>query len=200
MLDPRWLYTVRVARHRQGYLASENSLEFQFEPSIFNITPTTGSTTGGTRVTIQGDGFQFNDTTLFIVGNNYTRRGSTSYSQISFTTPPESVFVDMNLTIYVFVSSIRAACFLPSCDFAWTSSITPSFHSIHPSLIRGVTNITINGSNFLTGSRTPVDVHVDINDNLCNITQMTNDVIHCTVMGVEAGRHPVEGYIDGQSF
>lgn len=198
MIDPRVPQPVRVVRRQQGYLESENSLEFQFQPSIFNITPTIGSTAGGTQVTIEGDGFITDDTSLFIVGNNFTHEGATSYSQITFTTPRESLYVDLNLTIYVDVSTVPAVCLSPSCEFAWTSSITPNFQSISPSLIRGMTNITINGTNLLTGGRTAADVHVDINDNPCNITQITNTVIRCTVMGVEAGRHPVEGYIEGQ--
>ena len=198
MLDPRVRQAVRVVRQQRGYLESENTLEFQFQPSIFNITPTIGSTAGGTPVTIDGDGFITDDTSLFIVGNNFTHEGATSYSRITFTTPRESVFVDLNLTIYVDVSTVPAVCLLPSCGFAWTSSITPYFQSINPSLIRGMTNITINGSNLLTGGRTAADVHVNINDHPCNITQVTNTVIRCTVMGVEAGRHPVEGFIDGR--
>jgi hypothetical protein len=42
MLDPRTSLTVRVARYRQGYLASENQLQFIFLPSISNITPMIG--------------------------------------------------------------------------------------------------------------------------------------------------------------
>ena len=42
MLDPTTLYTVRVARYRQGYLASENQIQFRFLPSISNITPMIG--------------------------------------------------------------------------------------------------------------------------------------------------------------
>lgn len=43
MLDPTIIYTVRVVRVQQGYLASENQLQFQFLPSISNINPTTGN-------------------------------------------------------------------------------------------------------------------------------------------------------------
>ena len=42
MLDPRTSHTVRVARHRQGYLANQNQLQFRFLPSISNITPMIG--------------------------------------------------------------------------------------------------------------------------------------------------------------
>lgn len=200
MLDPRVSHTVRVARNRRGYLANENSMEFTFQSSIFNITPNAGSTAGGTHVTVEGDGFITDDTSLFIAGKNFTHEGATSYSQITFTTPSESSYIDLNLPMYVDVSTNYAECALSACDFTWDSSITPHFYSINPSVIHGMTNITINGSHLLTGGRTPADVHVNINDHSCNITQVTNTVIRCTIMGVEAGRHPVEGYIDGLLF
>ncbi len=42
MLDPTTSQIVRVARYRQGYLASENQFQFQFQPSISNINPMIG--------------------------------------------------------------------------------------------------------------------------------------------------------------
>ena len=42
MLDPRIIHSVRVIRHQRGFVASQNQLEFQFLPSISNISPTTG--------------------------------------------------------------------------------------------------------------------------------------------------------------
>jgi len=42
MLDPRIKHNVRVNRYRQGYLSCENQIQFQFLPSISNISPSIG--------------------------------------------------------------------------------------------------------------------------------------------------------------
>jgi hypothetical protein len=68
---------------------------------------------------------------------------------------------------------------------------------VNPLLIRGRTNLNITGKNLLSGGRTTANAHVTINDNICNITHMTNGSITCTVMGVEAGEHSIVGSIDG---
>ncbi|CAF3294041.1 unnamed protein product [Rotaria sp. Silwood2] len=196
-LDARTNQTVRVARHRQGYLSSRIPLKFRFLPSISSISPTIGSIYGGTRVTIDGDGFVGDDTLVYIAGANYAYRGSESYSRITFTTPSELTYIDTDLSLAVFVRTSQSTCFTPSCHFSWATSVTPYFDSVSPSVIRGSTNLTITGQNLLSGGRTAADVHVTINDHICNITQMRNDSIVCAVKGVEAGQHRIVGSIDG---
>ena len=156
-----------------------------------------GSIYGGTEVTIDGDGFISDETLVYIVGANYTHIGSASYSQIIFITPPELTYVNLNLNVYVYVRTSLSVCFMSSCTFTWAASVTPYFDSVNPSLIRGITNLTITGRNLLSGGRTTANAHVTINDNICNITQIRNNSINCTVMGVEAGVHPIVGSIDG---
>ena len=129
----------------------------------------------------------------YIVGANFTSLGSVSYSQIVFTTPAESNYVDMDLDVFVYVGSSQAECLLPSCSFNWARSVTPHFDTVSPQRIRGRTNLTINGRNLLSGNNT----EVKINGNLCNITQLRNASLQCTVMGVEAGTHQIEGSIEG---
>jgi hypothetical protein len=163
--------------------------------SLFNYF--LGSIYGGTRVTINGDGFISGDTWISIPGANYTYIGSASYSQIIFTTPPELTYVNLNLNLYVYVRTSQSVCFIPSCYFSWSTSVTPYFVSVNPLLIRGRTNLNITGKNLLSGGRTTANAHVTINDNICNITHMTNGSITCTVMGVEAGEHSIVGSIDG---
>ena len=157
-----------------------------------------GSIYGGTRVTIDGDGFISYGALVYIVGANYTHLGSASYSQIIFTTPPQLTYIDLNLNMFVYVGTSQSICLLPSCYFAWSTSVTPFFDSVHPSLIRGTTSLNITGRNLLSGGRTTANAHVNINGNLCNVTQIRNGSIMCTVRGVEAGEHPIVGSIDGQ--
>ncbi|CAF4003686.1 unnamed protein product, partial [Rotaria magnacalcarata] len=197
MLDPRTIYMVRVVRAQQGYLASQSQLQFQFLPSISNITPTIGSIYGGTFVTIDGDGFISGVTLVSVPVANFTYVGPTSYSQMNFTTPLQSQFVDVDLNLFVVVYTTPSECLLSSCHFAWTTQITPYFDSVSPPRVRGPTNLNITGRNLLSGGGTVATTHVTVNDNPCNITQMQNDMILCTVMGVEAGDHPIVGSIDG---
>ena len=221
MLDPRTTHIVRVARYHQGYLANQNQVRFKFQPSISNITPMngryswncfrktlfvslftyiSGSIYGGTRVTIDGDGFMSDETLVFIAGANHTHLGSESYSRISFTTPPELMYKDWNLNLFVYVRTSLSVCLMPSCHFSWKTSITPYFDSVNPLIIRGATNLTITGRNLLSNGRTAANASVNIDGNLCNITQLSNNSISCTVIGMEAGEHPVAGSIDGQFF
>lgn len=163
--------------------------------SIFNYL--LGSIYGGTLVTIDGDGFISGKTLVYVPGANYTYIGPASYSQMNFTTPLQSQFVDVNLDLFLYVYTTQAICLLPSCYFQWATPITPYFDSVSPSRIRGPTSLNITGRNLLSGGGTAATTHVTINDNPCNITQMQNDKISCTVMGVEAGDHSVIGSIDG---
>ena len=144
-------------------------------------------------MTIDGDGFIPEETTTYIVGANLTYLGSVSYSQIVFTTPSQSNYVDMDLDVFVYVRSSQAECLLPSCSFNWARSVTPHFDSVTPRQIRGRTNLTITGRNLLSGNNT----EVKINGNRCNVTLLRNDSLRCTVMGVEAGTYRIEGSIDG---
>ncbi|CAF4657274.1 unnamed protein product [Rotaria sp. Silwood1] len=196
-LDARTNQTVRVARHRQGYLSNRIPLKFRFLPSISSISPTIGSIYGGTRVTIDGDGFMKDNTLVYISGANYAYRGSESYSRITFTTPSELTYIDTDLSLAVFVGTSQSTCLMPSCRFSWSTSVTPYFDSVSPSVIRGSTNLTITGQNLLSGGRTAADAHVTINDHICNITQMRNESIMCTVKGIEAGQQSIVGSIDG---
>lgn len=156
-----------------------------------------GSIYGGTRVIIDGDGFILNDTRVFILGTNFTYIGSTSYSQITFTTPSQLTYQNYNFTVSVYVGTIPSLCFLSSCYFSWSTSVTPYFDSVSPSSVRGSTNLTITGRNLLVGGRSASGAHVSINRNICNVTELTNESIICTVKGVEAGQHHIIGSIDG---
>ena len=156
-----------------------------------------GSINGGTRVTIDGDGFTRDNTFVYIVGANFTYQGSVSYSRIVFRTPKELIYQNVNLNLYVYVGTREAECFLPSCDYSWSTSVTPIFHSVSPSHIRGLTNLTITGENLLPGGRTTANATINIDGNLCNVTQITNSSVRCTVTGVEAGIHEIVGSIDG---
>ena len=148
---------------------------------------------GGTRVTIDGDGFLPESTLTFISRANFTFLGSVSYSRIVFTTPPQSIYVNVDLDLSVYVRVIPSVCLLPSCHFSWSRSVTPIFTSVLPATIRGPTNLTINGQNLLAGN----NATVQINGNPCQISQLRNDSIRCTVMGVEAGRYRLVGAIEG---
>lgn len=148
-------------------------------------------------MTIDGDGFIQNATMVYIVGANYTYEGSNSYSRIEFQTPRELIYQNVHLNLFVYVGSIMSECLLSSCDYSWSTSVTPVFHSVNPMNIRGRTNLTITGENLLPLNGSNVNATIEINGNICNVTQIRNDSIRCEIEGVEAGIHPIEGSIDG---
>lgn len=126
--------------------------------------------------------------------------GSTSYSQIIFTTLPLLTYVDFNSSLAVYVGLTVSACRLPLCYFSWALRATPYFDSVSPSIVRGPTNLTITGRNLLAGGNSTTAARVSINGNPCNITAMTNESVTCIVAGVEAGRYPIVGSVDGLFF
>lgn len=148
-------------------------------------------------MTIDGDGFMPTITRLYIIGTNYSYVGSENYSQIIFRTPQELTWKNHNLNVSVYVGMSSAICLMPSCYFAWLDNVTSYFDSVAPSEIRDATNLTITGRNLNAGDKTTADFHVTINNNPCNITEVTNDSVMCTLMKVEAGEHPIIGSIDG---
>lgn len=166
--------------------------------SIFRFE--SGSSYGGTNVKVLGDGFIPEETLLLIQGTNYTHIGATSYSEINFRTSEQLTINNFNLDIGVYVRVTQAVCLIPSCHFSWDTTITPMFYTISPSTIRGSTNLTITGQNFLATGSVNTNVSVTINNNNCVVNHVTNTSIRCTIAGVEAGQYDVVGYVEGELF
>nr|ACD54600.1 fibrocystin-like protein [Adineta vaga] len=198
MLNGSTNYLVRVARDRYGYLKSQDQLQFAFQASILNITPMTGSIYGGTEVTIDGVGFIPNYTRIYIANQEYTNLANITYSKIVLQTLPATLYINHNATIVIGVRDYPVRCSIASCQFAWLTSVTPYLDSVTPQVINGPTNLTFTGRNLVYNSNiTDVDTHLYINDNPCNVMEVTNESLTCFIVGIEMGVHRIVGFIDG---
>ena len=56
-LFPNYAHSIEVLVKNVGYAIQEGEFELQFIPVVSSFSPSTGSTAGGTTVTINGDGF-----------------------------------------------------------------------------------------------------------------------------------------------
>ena len=157
-----------------------------------------GSIYGGTEETIEGVGFIPGYTRLFIGNTEYTNITNISYSKIVFKTLLPLSYANYNYTINVAVRNTLIRCSLPSCVFSWSTSVTPYLDAVIPQVIDRPTNLTFTGQNLLSRSDiTYMNAHVYINDSVCNVIQMTNSSLICSIVGLEMGSYQVVAFIDG---
>ena len=199
MITAAFQQLVRVSRAVQGYLTNDNQLRFQFRASVFSIAPWIGSISGGTLVTIEGDGFIPGRTLIFIGNINCTSSATVTSSHITFITPSEALAIDTDLSITVWVNMYQAVCLADPCHYRWSTEVTASLVSVTPSVINSATNLIFIVEN-LPDDTVLNSIHITINGSICMVTNMTNTTIDCYIEDVEVGVHPVLGFIDGLSI
>lgn len=160
-----------------------------------SITPTKGSSSGGTLVVITGDGFN-QDTTLVQVGQQFYTKdtGATiSYNQISFVTRGNS---DTQVEIVVYVNDLKADCTIAGvgCNYEFASNVAPFISSISPLSIADQSNVTLSGYNF---GNDKTKLSVTIGSQACNIVDANNQTIFCTLPGLELGKQNVNVNLAG---
>jgi hypothetical protein len=123
-------------------------------PSVSSVTPSNGSSAGGTPITVAGSGFLAGDVVI-VGGNNATTVTVVNGSTITAYTPANPAgAADVVVT--------RACPSFPSCPssapltggFTYTTPPAPSITSVSPNsgTVNGGTAITINGANFQYGA------------------------------------------------
>ncbi|CAF1212069.1 unnamed protein product [Rotaria sordida] len=162
------------------------------------VATASGSIFGGTRVTIDGDGFSPDNTRVFIAGTEYTNLTTISYSQIILITPSQSMYQNLNLSVIILIGRNQAVCLNSLCQYCWATSVTPYLLSVDTSVNQNLTTFIFNGQNFFGGGGTMISTRVNINNNnYCNITSMTNQSIICSANHVEAGTYDIFVSIEG---
>ncbi|CAF1377186.1 unnamed protein product, partial [Adineta steineri] len=200
LLNGKTNQSIQVAHDQQGYLINDGALQFQFKAIIDSISPTQGSTAGGTLVTIYGDGFVPADTRVIVGDTEYTSIASITYSQITFTTLPLTIpaYLDQDIPITILVGTNTVICSPISCTFRWSSSVTPYINSVSPTSITGPATLTLTGENLeASNSATISNTYVTINNHICNVTSIINSTIICQVDSIEAGTYTVIASISG---
>ncbi len=139
----------------------------------------TGSTAGGTFITINGDGFN-PSSTLVKLGSLVD--ATITYNQITFKTssnPAGDFLLSIN------VNQIESACKqAPNCTYEFSSISAPTISAISPTSVSGQTTLTISGSNF--GSDIS-KLNVQIGTESCVVLSASNTQLTCSLAGLSIG-------------
>ncbi|CAG9312591.1 unnamed protein product [Blepharisma stoltei] len=157
-------------------------------PTITSISPSSGSTQGGTTVTISGTGF-FDSLTNSAYQQYVTIEGakctviSTSLTQIKCAAGPQA---SSSSDVAVTVNGQLATYFSSFYD----SSSTPTVTSISPSYASTTfkTEITLQGTLF---SSSTSDISVTIGDQVCMVVSSTSTQIVCHLLGGPPGTYTI---------
>jgi len=199
LLSASAVQNVFITKDRQGFHSNNGRIQFQFQAKITNISPTQGSTAGGTVVIISGDGFTPENTRIILGSEEYTLSANISYSQIRITTGiPPQLYINQNIPVSILVGTNPAVCSTSSCTYQWADSVTPSLNTVSPSSVSGPQTLTLTGQNLNpTGSVSLANIHVAINGRPCNVTAATNSTIQCTIESLPVGNYSIATSIDG---
>ncbi|XP_007188845.2 fibrocystin-L isoform X1 [Balaenoptera acutorostrata] len=128
-------------------LSSEFDRRFVLLPNIDVVLPNAGSTTGMTKVTIQGSGFAVSSAGVqVLMGRFPCKVVSVNYTAIECeTSPAPQQLVKVDLLIH----GVAALC-QGNCSFSYLESITAFVTRISPNSIKGSVKVLIEGEGFGT--------------------------------------------------
>jgi len=153
-----------------------------------------GSISGGTRITINGDGFTSALTSVILDLTQYSILNSNAqitYNNITFTTLEDQ---PGTYQIQTSVNGVVAIC-ETNCNFTFSSAFTPTVSSISPtSLTTPNTSFTISGTSFGTDMS---KVQVTIGQVACEVISTIDTAIICTLPNLNLGSQSVNVLIDG---
>ncbi|CAH1788932.1 unnamed protein product [Owenia fusiformis] len=182
--------TVRVNNRgtAKNYIVIDENRSYTLLPMVSNVTPYTGSLSGGTTLTISGSGFTQGHTGGLTVNINGVtcKVESVSYTQVECTTISSGATTGHDVVVNVgpYASKCEGVCV-----FSYSEAATPTFIDVTP-LATSIssTDITITGSKFGTDS---VDVTVKIGTQDCSVTSVTDTSIACTIGYITVGPQQV---------
>lgn len=166
---------------------------FNFIPKVTTMMPHVGSVAGGTKMTLEGDGF-LTKSTLVMIGqvpyyDGHNARINGSHIELNTLPAEENTY-----TVSVTVNDVEAI-YDCDCFFNVSALVTPIVTSVSPLNINDTTTVTISGEKF--GSDT-VMVNVKIGKDDCNVTSVNDTSITCDVDGIDSGVQNVIVNVNGK--
>ena len=150
---------------------------------ISSISPTSGGTNGGVRLTINGNGFSSSASDVQVnIGSGVCTIVQATPGQVQCIVPAQG----SNTSPAALRVVSNGVIFPNPPSFAYNSGATPSITSISPTTGGSGQALTISGSNFVSGQTT-----VTIGGTTCAITSVSASSITCTVGAGPAGSQPV---------
>ncbi|CAL1525941.1 unnamed protein product, partial [Lymnaea stagnalis] len=194
-------FTTRVVN--LGYalvdIPEDMSRRFGLHPRVSRITPSTGSTAGGTKITVSGEGFvggvdkisvELDSLGCVVDSVTYTQIICETFCGSHCRPAKQNVRVDLPAGI----SLIRARCEKDSCSFTTTEAETATVTDVSPSSVSTAsTTLTITGSKFGNSAE---KLKVLIGGKNCDIGgSVANDKFSCTVGRLPVGENDVKVYV-----
>ncbi|XP_038070546.1 fibrocystin-L-like isoform X1 [Patiria miniata] len=196
------LYNVSLKVDGRGDSDYPNGpITFKYELGVTNITPTAGSTAGGTRVTIAGYGFSEElENTAVLFGSQTCVIDTIAYDEIQCVIAMDTQesrrkrrsTLEVDLIIVV-----NSQTFTEQDIFTFDSSLTPTIVGISPNVssVQGGGVLVISGSGFgSSGASVAID-EVD-----CAIISQADTEISCTIPEHAPGTFQVILEVSGQGF
>ncbi|XP_069771791.1 PKHD1 like 1, tandem duplicate 1 [Narcine bancroftii] len=191
------LVTVKVHNHGNALPtpSDEFARRFVLLPHIDRVSPSVGSTTGWTRVTLAGSGFGKDPKAIrVLLAAVPCALISVNYTHISCNS---SASMASSGSTSVWVRGVLAVCRGP-CDFTYTESVTPTVLLIFPSILHKVfTEIRVSGRGF--GSRAEM-ASVLVGTTSFQPSDVSDTSLNCTVGPLPVGRHPLRVLILDQGI
>lgn len=187
------LYPIEILIKNKGYAIQNDLYQISFLPVISTISTNQGSLSGGTKISITGDGFSNSFTLINIGMTSYTAsKAQITYNSIDLTTLADQAGSN---EILVYVNSLKSSCETTNCNFTFTSDVTPTVSSIQPTSLTTLNSqFTISGSNFGSDSS---KVHVKIGSVDCILVSLVDTSIVCTLAALDLGSQSVDILVDG---
>ena len=194
-------YAVSVNVNGRGNalaVAAENAtVTHELRPSVSSVSPNSGSTGGGTTLTVSGSGFSSNpsDNAISVDGVSCLVTAA-SYTEVTCDLDVPSVVPSGAHEVVVQTKGVNGECVSidkTKCDFEFAGSQTPTVQDFQP------LTVTNPGQEFvLSGSLLAGNAEVRIGGEVCNVTESSASQIKCTVKGLVAGQHRVIVKIHGK--
>nr|XP_055075128.1 fibrocystin-L-like [Misgurnus anguillicaudatus] len=161
-------------------MPKEYDRRFVVVPVVDSVSPSVGSTTGHTRLSISGSGFL---NASVMVANAPCDMVFMNYSHIMCDTSPSQA---RGGSVAVYVNTISSSC-SSDCMFQYYRSIAPVVFIVSPDSVTGnSTTVLITGRGF--GSNT-ADLRVSADDIILQVTEVTDSSITLLVGALRAGEH-----------
>lgn len=192
--------SVRIGNRGNAAIALPGDLSRRFVllPVIESMSPSSGSTGGGTLVTLSGSGFQGTKSDVFVSLQGYECVvESLNYTDIVCATPAGPAGeVPVSVTVQVGGNALPVSC-NTSCNYNYSTDLSPTVSAVSPATVNtSSTSLTITGTMFGTSAS---DVTVTVGGVPCVVSGSVSDTsIMCDVGDVPVGTHTIDVRLKGK--
>ncbi len=174
------------------------------QPAVFSVTPASGPNEGGTRVTINGDGFESPIQVFFGSGTSATTFTgveatveSVTTTRLVVVTPPARSFGqdNQNKTVNILVKNVNSGfSTIATSAFQYGTKVIITAAGPGSGPFTGGTRVTIHGQGF------EAPVAVSLGGRGQQVLSVTGTEIVIVTSGVPVNMCPADGQIDGGTF